>query len=419
MSNTIRNPWWVVVGSVLGLIVGNGPIMQFTFGVFVRPVGEELHADRGAMSAALMAGLLMTGLTTLLAGRLVDRFGARAVALPAITLFALGMMAIGLWADSTLSLCLLYGLTGIVAAGQTPLPYSKAIAANFDDKRGLALGIAMAGVGLGTALMPMLAQNLVSHLGWRSAYVGLGVITLLVALPSMAFLVTRPGEGGALATTNPSATSAAPGLSAAEALRDSAFWKLAVAFFLVAVAASGVIAHMVPLMVDRGVPAPKAAAVMGAAGLALIAGRLFAGWLLDRVHAPLVGIGFFVLPLCGIVLLAGTSDATLAVPAAVLVALGLGAEVDLIAYLLSRYLGLRAFGQIYGYLFAVFMGGSALGPFLMGNSFQALHSYQPALIGLGLGLVIACLLMLAMGAYRYGSAPNQRTAGSPHLGFQH
>lgn len=403
-SPSTRQRWWIVLGAALCAFVGNGPIMQFSFGVFVRPLGEALQADRGTLSAALMAGLLMTGLTTLLAGRLVDRHGTRAVALPAIALFGLGMAGIGLLADSVWSLVLLYGLTGIAAAGQTPLPCSKVIANHFDERRGLALGIATAGVGVGAALVPMLAQQLLGAYGWRMAFVGLGLLVLLVALPAMAFLVAPSGQGGAHSGQlgRPADLPALPGLSAAQALRDLAFWKLALSFFLVAVAASGVIAHIVPLMVDRGVPAPKAAGVMGAAGLALIAGRLLAGWLLDRLHAPWVGLGFFLLPLSGIVLLATTTDASLAVPAAVLVAMGLGAEVDLIAYMLSRYLGLRAFGQVYGYLFAVFMAGSALGPFLMGSSFQRLHSYQPALIALGAGLAVSCALMLLMGSYRYG-----------------
>lgn len=404
MSKPLSSPWWVVVGSLLGLTVGNGPVMQFTFGVFVKPLSEAMQTDRGAISAALLVGLVATGIATPFVGRLIDRHGTRRIAVPAIILFALGMAAIGLFANSPLSLMILYGLSGMVAAGQTPLPYSKAIAAVFDSKRGLALGIATAGVGLGTMLMPMLAQKLMATFGWRGAYMGLGLITLLVALPAMAGLVTRQQE--AIASSNTptgTAAKAAPlaGLTAAEALRDSRFWLLALSFFTVALAASGVVAHIVPLMTDRGVLPADATRALSAAGLALLVGRLAAGWLLDRLHAPYVAIVFFSLPLLGIALLLGTSDASYGVPAAILVGLGLGAEVDLIAFLQSRYLGLKAFGEIYGYLFAIFMLGSGLGPFLMGQSFKLMHGYAPALMLLSGGLVLACLLMSRLGAYPY------------------
>ena len=409
MSKPLSSPWWVVVGSLLGLTVGNGPVMQFTFGVFVKPLSEALNTDRGAISGALLAGLVATGIATPFIGRLIDRHGIRRISLPAIVLFSLGMMAMGWLVQSPAVLIVMYALCGIVASGQTPLPYSKAIAAVIDDKRGLALGIATAGVGLGTMLMPMFAQHLIASVGWRGAYVGLGLLTLAVALPAMAGLVTR-GEAqrqaaaSGRASSVPTAPQDAPGMTAAQARTDGRFWSLALAFFCVALAASGVMAHIVPLMTDRGVPAASATKALGAAGVALVVGRLIAGWLIDRVHAPRVALAFFSLPLIGIGLLLGTTDASFGIPAAVLVGLGLGAEVDLIAYLQSRYLGMKAFGEIYGYLFAIFMLGSGLGPFVMGQSFAKLHSYQPALMLLSGALVVACVLMARLGPYTYRPA---------------
>ena len=165
MSKPLSSPWWVVVGSLLGLTVGNGPVMQFTFGVFVKPLSEALNTDRGAISGALLAGLVATGIATPFIGRLIDRHGIRRISLPAIVLFSLGMAAMGLLVQSPAALIARYALCGIVASGQTPLPYSKAIAAVIDDRRGLALGIATAGVGLGTMLMPMFAQHLIGSVG--------------------------------------------------------------------------------------------------------------------------------------------------------------------------------------------------------------------------------------------------------------
>jgi MFS family permease len=401
--NRQRSAWWVVVGSVLGLIVGNGPILQFSFGVFVKPVSEALQAERGTLSAAVMVGLLATAISTPFVGRLVDRYGIRAVTLPAIALFSVSIAAIG-FATTAWAYIALYALSGIAAAGQTPLSYCKAVSSAFDARRGLALGIAIAGVGLGTALVPPLAQGLITRFDWRVAYIGLGILTFGLAFTSMALLVTRRGEPEAGAGAV-SSGAAQEGLGTAEALRSATFWKLAISFFLVALAAGGTVAHIVPLITDRGVTPQKAAIALTAAGIALIGGRLLSGYLLDRIFAPIVATVFFALPLVGILILLATTDASLVIPAAILVGLGLGAEVDLIAFLQTRYLGLRAFGEIYGYLFAVFMVGSAIGPFAMGMSFQVLHSYSPALWVLAAGLVISCFLMAWLGRYAYGAMP--------------
>lgn len=396
-----RNAWWVVVGSVLGLIVGNGPVVQFTFGVFVKPVSEALGTQRGTLSAALMLALLLTAVATPWVGKLVDRHGIRRVTLRMIVLFALSVAAVGLLAQSVATFILLYALVGATAVAQTPLAYSKAVAATFEERRGLALGVSIAGVGIGTALLPPFCQLLIEQFGWRSAYIGLGALTLLLAWPAMAFLVAPAAAAGGAGPRAGDVAASAEGLPGRQAVRSGTFWKLAIAFFLVALAASGVTAHIVPMATDRGVSASAAASALTAAGAALMVGRLLAGYLIDRYFAPYVAVAFFLMPLVGIALLLGTTDGRLAIPAAVLVGMGLGAEVDLIAYLQSRYFGLRAFGEIYGYLFAVFLVGGAVGPFLMGMSFQVLHSYAPALwLSLG-GLAAACLLVVGLGPYTY------------------
>lgn len=390
------NRWWVVVGSVFGLLVGNGPIMQFTFGIFLLPVTKEFGWSRSSTASALVVGLTMTAICMPFAGRLIDRYGIRRVTLPALVLFAACLAALGLWATTPATFVALYALMGVAAAGQTPLPYAKAIASWFDDKRGLALGVAMSGVGLGAALVPQWAQWLVAHAGWQYAYLGLAALVLAVGVPAVALAVREAGPAGTAR-----AAGDAPGLSGGEALKNAAFWKLALAFFAVALATNGTIAHVVPLLVDRGIAAQIAAGAMAFAGLALTGGRLFAGYLLDRLHAPYVATIFVLLPLTGIAMLLAGVPPQVAPVAIVLIGLGLGAEVDLIAYLLSRYLGIRCFGELYGYLFSVFMLGSGLGPWVMGVAFDSTGSYQLALGGFLAALVLACTLLLRLGPYHY------------------
>jgi MFS family permease len=389
--------WGVVVGAVLGLMVGNGPIMQFTFGVFLLPVAEALGTDRGTMSTALLLGLLFTGLMTPVAGHLVDRFGVRRVAIPAITLFALGIAATGLIPTSITAFIAIYALTGIFAAGQTPLPYAKAITSVFDNKRGLALGIAMAGVGLGAALMPQLAQLLISKMGWRMAYVGLGALIFVIGVPAMLFLIKEPTAAARATSLNVTLE----GVASGEAVRSQTFWVMTVSFFFVALATSGIIAHVIPLLGDRGVAAQSATAAISAAGAALIVGRLLAGYMLDRFFGPYVALFFFAIPLVGVGIMAFSTHPGLALAATVMVGLGLGAEVDLIGFLLSRFFGMRAFGALYGYMFAAFMLASGLGPFLMGMSYKLAGSYQIVLFGFIAALAVSCGLMFKLGPYAF------------------
>jgi MFS family permease len=417
MKVDLNNPWWVVFGSVLGLLVGNGPIMQFTFGVLLTPVSREFGWSRGTVSSAIVTGLWMTALATPLMGRLVDRFGIRAMALPALAVFSLATASVALVPRSPAAFTALYALMGVAAAGQTPMVYAKAISVRFDDKRGLALGIAMAGVGLGAAIVPQFAQALIADAGWRVAYVGLGALTFVLAFPAVALLVGRQASTPLLRGPGAGNVSTAPvqGLSGREALRTPRFWLLAISFFIVAAACGGTVAHMVPLLTDRGVSPRMATGVLSAAGIALIGGRLLAGYLLDRIFAPYIALVFFLSPTIGIVLLATVSHAALAAAGAVLVGIGLGAEVDLIAFLSSRYLGMRSFAEIYGYLFAIFLLGSGLGPFAMGVSFDRMGSYRTILACFGCALLFASLLLLRLGPYAYpiGHRPSPTPIGGP------
>jgi MFS family permease len=398
-----KSRWWIVFASVFGLLVGSGPVMQFTFGTFLGPVSREFGWSRGFVSSAIVIGLWMTGAATPFVGRLVDRFGIRAVALPGILVFSLSIAAVALVPPSRLAFTLLYALMGLGAAGQTPLVYAKAISARFDAQRGLALGISMAGVGLGATLVPQFVQALITSFGWRVAYVGLGILTFAFAFPAVAIFVGR--QLPVRVATRTTAAFELPGLTASESLRTSRFWMLAAGFFLVAGATGGVMSHLVPLLTDRGTSAQTATSLVSIGGIAMIGGRVFSGFLLDRIFAPFVAAVFFSAPLAGILTLLLTSGPVAAAVGTVLIGIGLGAEVDLIAFLLSRYLGMRSFGEIYGYFFGIFMLGAGLGPFAMGVCFDRTGSYQLMLICFACALMIATLLMLRLGAYVYPGKP--------------
>lgn len=399
MRPSFKNPWWVVVGAVTGLIVCNGPVLAFTFGVFLKPIMADMGWQRGTASFALAFGELFGAVTVPVLGLMMDRWSIRRVALPGIVAFALCLGLMGLTPHSLPIFVLFFTMVSIAGAIQTPLGYTKAVAAWFDRRRGLALGIALAGVGLGGIIIPQVAQALIAHFGWRGAYACLGVMVLVIALPAVGLWVRepQPGEGERRVRL---ATETTPGLTAREALGTTRFWLLAGAFFLVAMALLGSSAHVVPLLTDRGLSPAAATATFGLFGLSTLTGRVVTGFLVDRVFAPYVAAVFWFAPVAGFAALIGGAGL---LPAAgvFLIGLGLGSEVDMLAFLNSRYFGQRAFGQLYGYFFMSFALGGALGRFLGGYLFDLAGSYSPALAGAGAALVAAIVLLMRLGAYVY------------------
>ena len=136
-------------------------------------------------------------------------------------------------------------------------------------------------------------------------------------------------------------------------------------------------------------------------GLSTIAGRLVSGYLLDRFFAPYVAAALFLLPLAGVGILAAGLGGPSLILAAIALGFGLGAEVDVIGFMVSRYFGLRAYGEIYGCLFAIFTVGTGLGPVLMGLSFDETRSYKLALVVFGVALVCASVLVSRLGRYNF------------------
>ena len=173
------------------------------------------------------------------------------------------------------------------------------------------------------------------------------------------------------------------------------------AFFLIGASVHGCVVHLAPMLTDRGITAERAALASSLLGGALLIGRVASGYLLDRFFAPRVAMLFFGGAALGIGLLWSGAARGPAYVGAFLVGLGMGAEVDIIAYLTSRYFGLRAFGEIYGYAFASYVLAGALGPWLMGLSFDRSGSYRIILASFLVATSVAATMMLRLGPYRY------------------
>ncbi len=393
-----ENRWWIVFGATLSMFVAQGPVILYTLGLFIKPLNQEFGWDRASISAAGGIAAIFSAITVPFVGSLIDRWGVRTVLLPVIVLCASSVALIALTPKSIVAFLLLFAITGVFGSGQGPLGYAKCVSAWFDDRRGLALGITMSGIGLGAALIPQYTQLLIGHLGWRAAYAGLGLLTLMVAFPAVFLFIREPTKARTAAAQSSASQDKPPDLEVREVLGGRRFWLIAGALLLVSTVTQGLVVHTVPLLTDKGYSPEVAAALMIAVGLSTMAGRLLSGYLVDRIYAPYVAAFFFLLPCLGIYLL----DSTIS-PVAGIISLGLasGTEIDMIGFLTSRYFGMKRFGQLYGYLFASFVVGSAVGPFMMGLAFERLHSYEPALLMFSAFMLLASGAILSLGPYRY------------------
>jgi MFS family permease len=340
-------------------------------------------------------------------GHLLDRYGIRRVALPASVLYALSLSSLSLLqANAYWALFVIVGCSAGFGACLGPIVYSKAIAAWFDKERGLALGIATCGVGLGTFLLPQLGQHVIADFGWRAAYVAIGATTFVLSFAMIAIFVREPPgyiERMRLARTLMAHGPQPFGLSTREAITGTRqFWILCVIFLLLGTACNGILSgHFVPLLRDRGYSPAAAAALLGASGIAAMIMRILVGLGLDFVHGPIFSAIVMLLPPIGVGILLSHAGSPAPLFAAICFGLAIGAEIDMLGFFVSRYFGRRSFGMLYGLVFGAFVVGVGTGPAFLGLSYDHFHSYDPMLKLFLVLLVIAALLFLPLGKYLY------------------
>jgi cyanate permease len=400
--------WWVVAAAAVGLFWGV-PITVFSFSAFLKPLMQTFHAGRAAVSLAFTLQLVVGALSSPLAGWLIGRYGARKVILCGTSLFGAMLLFNRVLSTTLLHLYFFYAVLGFTVHGMGPIPYGHVVSHWFDRRRGLALGLMMIGIGSGAMIIPAFAHQLIARYGWQAAYTILGSMVLLISIPVVAaILKEKPQDlglspdGAQLGAVLPPANLA--GLSRSEAWRSQTFWILVCAFSLVSVSVQGCLVHVTAMLTDRGMTAQRAAFGASVMGAAVLIGRIGTGYLLDHFFAARLAVLLFGGAAVGIGLLLMSAAPAGALVAAFLVGLGLGAEVDMIAYLVSRYFGLRSFAEIYSVVFGAFALAGAFGPLIMGAGFDRTGSYSAPLLGFLLATVVATALMTRLGPYRYGAS---------------
>lgn len=379
-----------LAASTLGLTFGYSTIGATSFGVFVLPLSHTFGWGRGDISVASTIMSYTVALLAPFAGMLADRFGVRRLLLPSILAFGVGLAGLSLLTGDLTQFYFFYFVLALAASGITPVIYSRAIVAWFDKRRGLALGIALAGVGVGTAIIPLIVQNSIGRFGWQGGYLVLSAIVLGITFPvCWAWIYGRSRAAITEAGHNEE------GHTLREAVGTRSYWQIIVGFALLTVFPLATLTHLIPLLQDRGSTPETAALAASVLGIALIVGRLITGALLDRFLAPRVVIVCMGAAAVGLGLLAAGAAGFMAFVAVALIGLGVGAELDFTAYMVSRYHGQRAFARVMGTVYLAMGLGQGIGPILMGYGYQLYGSYQVPLF-IVCAITIAGIIPLAL-----------------------
>jgi len=373
--------WWIVAVAAFGLSTSPGQFAYGAFSLFIEPLEQEFGWARAEMSLALTLFTLCLAVTLPFIGRLVDRYGSRRVLAPSMLVLGIGLCVLGWQLDALWILLTVYVLIGVLGAGANSPPYMRTVSSWFDRRRGLAIGTAMAGAGLGYAYVPPMVRYINDAYGWRFSFLALGAIIIFVATPLVALFLKDPPRPQTAGPPGPEGAVVETGGDAwREAMGRGVFWMLICVFALLSFSLYGMLAHFKPMLSDMGIPGEQAGWIAGMVGIAVMVSRVVIGYLIDRIFAPRVALVVFLFSAAGMAVLATGNAAGFAIPAALLLGLSMGAEIDLLAYLAGRYFGLKSFAVIYGLLFSAFLAGTALGPWAYGAAYDADGSYAAMLL---------------------------------------
>lgn len=392
----------VVITSFFGLAIA--VLSSWSIGLFMEPIQQEMGWGRAQISAGLVMMSIVGFCAAPFVGRLIDRIGVREVGLTGMTIYCVAFALLGtsgsqLWQWWALWLLLALGYVLV-----KPTLWAVAVSQRFDTHRGLALAVTMSGSGVLLIFMPSIVTTLISDHGWRASYLILGCGSALLTLPLM-ILFLRDSKTGHKSTPSrgridTDAEREASNKELWASLLSGRFIRLLIVAVLVTVAIIGLQVHFIPILSGKGIDRSTGALMAGMIGVGSITGRLICGFLMDRTRGQLVGAAFFALPaISSAMLLTYDGNFTLGCTIAFMQGLALGAELDVMTYLVSRYFGLKNYGTLIGTIVGFLMVGNGAGPTIAGWVYDVTGSYQLFIIAAIPTFLLCSLLIASLGDY--------------------
>ena len=409
MSSNAAGPSKIFYGWLIALVAGLGTassvgiFIPATIGLLIAPLAAEFQWTAKEIFLAPAFATTSTILVAPFMGAIIDKLGPRRVITVSFLIEALIMASFRYLDDSLWLFYARYLAFALLATGTTHVAFATLVSRWFDRRRGLALGIALAGFGVGGVFWSLVANALFKQVGWRDAFPAMALIILLVTLPIMYLIVRDSPQAMGLnvdgdapkvdASGKVEMRAELTGMSLREAATTRQYWLMIVIFCLIGLSVQSVMLHMVPYLTARGESRETAVMIQASLWAVLVVGRISTGWLMDRFFAPRVGLAFLLLPIVGIGLLAAGASGPVALLSAMMAGLAAGAEVDVVSYLTGRYFGLKHYSLIYATHFSAYAFGIGLGPPGTAWAVERLGSYPPVFAILAAILIGSAMLM--------------------------
>ena len=414
---------WIIV-AVVFVTMGIGVNARTSFSLLYPPILDEFGWDRGVTAGVFSFGFLLSAFLSPVLGRMIDTRGPRGVTLIGVAALAAGMLLAGLSREPWH----FYATLGVlVGAGSVCLGYSCQglfLPAWFARRRGLAMSIAFAGVGVGSIVLLPAMQWVIERAGWRTACLSLGVLAIVLLTPLALLLRRRPEDIGlhpdGEATTAEGAAAArrayivdadwaAVEWTLARAMRTGRFWWIAIGYFCGLFAWYLVQVHQTQYLLETGFTATEAAWALGWVSLAGVPGQIALGWLSDRIGREIVwAIGSAGFCITYVALLALPSSPGIPLLYTMVIAqgaLGYGLTSVIGAIPAEIFEG-RHYGSIFGTLMLGALAGGAVGPWFMGFVHDRTGSYT-----LAFWVAIGCSLLSAFAIWRAAPSGVRVVAG--------
>ena len=393
-----RRYWPIVLGCTMGYsCIG---LQTFCFGPFVGAIEQEFGWSRTQTMSGftVMSGAAV--LFNLLGGVAVDRFGARPVALVGQLLLCSSFALLSLANGSIVNWIALWALVALAVGMMQGPVWTRSIAALFDKGRGLAIAAVLSGSSLTAAVAPLIATALIQAFDWRTALIGTAAIWLGVTLPFSFLLFVEPTVASKSEDAPTAGVSAAfsRGMTAREAMRQPAYWLIVGGMFSFILYTMALAPNLVPLLISKNLSLATAAQIAALVGVVGLIARLSVGHLLDIFPTHIVAFLIFLLPLLGLGLMMQHDPGigSLVIATAIFGAT-VGAENDVIIYLVSKYFGIRSFGALLGGINSIAAIAATIGPIGAGWIYDRTGTYDMMLLGVGCVMGLGALGMFALG----------------------
>jgi len=376
----------------------------YSFGVFFKPLSAEFGWTRTATSGAYSLAAFLSGLLAIVMGRLTDRFGPRIVMTLGGFLLGLGYLLMS-QVSAIWQLYLFYGVVVGVGMSGAFVPPLSTVARWFVKRRGIMTGFVVAGIGIGTLIIPPAATWLIESLSWSTAYIVIGAIALVLIILAAQFLRLDPRQMGLLPDGEKKEAAGlnlhARGFSLREAMASWQLWVLFAILFCFGYCLHTIIAHIANYATDIEISATVAAGILAVIGGLSILGRIATGSITDRVGSKSPLIVNLILMSGALFWLVVTGELWMLYLFAVIFGFAYGGLAAMESPIVAELFGLSSHGVVMGVASFGFTAGGAVGPLVAGRVFDMLGSYQIAflicaVVGIS-GIILAWLLRPPVG----------------------